>query len=119
MPDIDPPDDDETYLDFMDRCTDDADEDTCQTIWDDSQDEKSGSRGAIIRKTHAGKADGLDFVLSDETRRSASATFIIGRRMGARQFQEKPDRAFQSQLKLSHWQVEGPHRRERRVARSP
>jgi HK97 family phage prohead protease len=67
MPDIDPPDADETYLDFMDRCTDDADEDTCQSIWDDAQDEKAGA-GGIIRKTHAtNKADGLDFVLSDET----------------------------------------------------
>jgi HK97 family phage prohead protease len=67
MPDIDPPDADETYLDFMDRCTDDADEDTCQSIWDDAQDEKAGA-GGIIRKTHAtSKADGLDFVLSDET----------------------------------------------------
>jgi HK97 family phage prohead protease len=66
MPDIDPPDADESYLDFMDRCTDDADEDTCQNIWDDAQDEKSGA-GVIIRKTHASKADGLDFVLSDES----------------------------------------------------
>ena len=68
MPDIDPPDDDENYMDFMSRCSEDADEDTCQNIWDDAQDEKSGAKGAIIRKTHAtSKADGLDFVLSDET----------------------------------------------------
>jgi HK97 family phage prohead protease len=65
MPDIDPPDADETYLDFMDRCTDDNDEDSCQAVWDDAQDEKSGAR--IVHKTIASKADGLDFVLSDET----------------------------------------------------
>lgn len=67
MPEIDPPDDDENYMDFMSRCTEDADEDTCQNIWDDAQDEKSGGRGALVRKTIAAKADGLDFVLSDET----------------------------------------------------
>jgi HK97 family phage prohead protease len=66
MPDIDPPDDDENYMDFMSRCSEDADEDTCQNIWDDAQDEKSGA-GKIIHKTHASKADGLDFVLSDES----------------------------------------------------
>jgi HK97 family phage prohead protease len=68
MPDIDPPDDDENYMDFMDRCTSDADEDTCQNIWDDAQDEKAGGRGAIVRKTHISKSvDGLAFVMSDET----------------------------------------------------
>jgi HK97 family phage prohead protease len=67
MADIEPPDDDENYMDFMDRCTDDNDEDACQTVWDDAQDEKAGGRGALVRKTIAAKADGLDFVLSDET----------------------------------------------------
>jgi HK97 family phage prohead protease len=59
------PDDDESYLDWMDRCGDSLDEDTCQNIWD----EKHGNNGIVIRKTHAStnKADGLDFVLSDET----------------------------------------------------
>jgi HK97 family phage prohead protease len=65
MPEIDPPDDDENYMDFMDRCTDDNDEDSCQTVWDDAQDEKSGAR--IVHKTHVSKADGLDFTMSDET----------------------------------------------------
>ena len=56
------PDDDETYEDFMDRCTDEiGDEDVCQLIWDD--------RGAkdVCHKTHASKVAGLEFVLSDET----------------------------------------------------
>ena len=56
------PDDDETYEDFMDRCTDEiGDEDVCQLIWDD--------RGAkdVCHKTHASKVNGLEFVLSDET----------------------------------------------------
>jgi HK97 family phage prohead protease/HK97 family phage major capsid protein len=65
MPEIDQPDDDENYMDFMDRCTDDNDEDACQTAWDDAQDEKSGAR--IVHKTHVSKADGLDFTMSDET----------------------------------------------------
>ena len=56
------PDDDETYEDFMDRCSDElGDEDVCQLIWDD--------RGAkdVCHKTHASKVVGLEFVLSDET----------------------------------------------------
>ena len=56
------PDDDETYEDFMDRCTDEiGDEDVCQLIWDD--------RGAkdVCHKTHASKVAGLEFVLSDES----------------------------------------------------
>jgi HK97 family phage prohead protease/HK97 family phage major capsid protein len=63
MADVDPPDDDESYQDFMDRCSDELDDDTCQMMWDER------SLGALIRKTHAStnKADGLDFVLSDET----------------------------------------------------
>lgn len=63
MADVDPPDDDESYQDFMDRCSDELDDDTCQMMWDER------SVGALVRKTHAStmKADGLDFVLSDET----------------------------------------------------
>jgi HK97 family phage prohead protease len=59
------PEDDESYYDFMSRCVDDEgnDEDECQLVWDS----RSGE-GAVVHKTsHASKADGLDFVLSDET----------------------------------------------------
>ncbi|MBR0879118.1 HK97 family phage prohead protease [Bradyrhizobium barranii subsp. barranii] len=57
------PDDDETYSDFMDRCVDElGDEDVCQMIWD----ERAGD-GEVIRKTHASKTNGMEFVLSDET----------------------------------------------------
>src|SRR6516162_3609008 len=56
------PDDDESYEDFMDRCSDEiGDEDVCQIIWDER------SAGSIKRKTHAGKVNGQEFVLSDET----------------------------------------------------
>lgn len=57
------PDDDETYSDFMDRCFDElGDADVCQMIWD----ERAGD-GEVIRKTHASKTNGMEFVLSDET----------------------------------------------------
>jgi HK97 family phage prohead protease len=56
------PDDDESYEDFMDRCGDEiGDEDACQMIWDER-----GAQG-IRHKTHMGRVNGLDFVLSDET----------------------------------------------------
>jgi|SRR6516164_10297594 len=56
------PDDDESYEDFMDRCSDETgDEDVCQIIWDER------SAGGIKHKTHAGKVNGQEFVLSDET----------------------------------------------------
>ena len=59
------PEDDESYSDFMSRCTDDegVDEDECQIIWD----ERSGDNAVVHKTSHASKADGLDFVLSDET----------------------------------------------------
>jgi HK97 family phage prohead protease/HK97 family phage major capsid protein len=63
--DITEPEDDESYSEFMGRCVFDEgnDEDECQIAWDD----RAGD-GAVIHKTsHATKADGLDFVLSDET----------------------------------------------------
>jgi HK97 family phage prohead protease len=58
-----PPDDDEDYSDFMDRCTLELDQDECQDIWDE---ERSGGDN-IIRKTHAQKVEGMEFVMSDET----------------------------------------------------
>jgi HK97 family phage prohead protease len=59
------PDDDESHDDFMSRCTDDEglDEDECQIIWD----ERSGDNAVVHKTSHASKADGLDFILSDET----------------------------------------------------
>ena len=56
------PDDDESYDDFMDRCSDAiGDDDACQVLWD--------NRGAadIKHKTHASTEGGREFVLSDET----------------------------------------------------
>ena len=56
------PDDDESYEDFMDRCSDEiGDEDVCQIIWDNR------AADSIRYKTHAEKVSGLEFVLSDET----------------------------------------------------
>src|ERR1700754_3155079 len=56
------PDDDESYSDFMDRCTDEnGDQETCQIIWDER------TAAGIRHKTHAAKVNGLEFVLSDET----------------------------------------------------
>jgi len=66
------PEDGESEEDFLDRCIDElGDEDACQVIWDneggdDSDDEGRAARG-IKHKTHAGKVNGLEFVLSDET----------------------------------------------------
>jgi HK97 family phage major capsid protein/HK97 family phage prohead protease len=56
------PDDDESYEDFMDRCSDEiGDDDVCQIIWDNR------AADSIRYKTHAEKVNGLEFVLSDET----------------------------------------------------
>ena len=56
------PDDDESYEDFMDRCSDEiGDDDVCQIIWDNRAAE------GLRYKTVAEKGDGLEFVLSDET----------------------------------------------------
>jgi HK97 family phage prohead protease/HK97 family phage major capsid protein len=68
------PDDDESYEDFMERCTDDlGNEDACQLLWEDSDnaaaddgdDDKSAA--GVEHRTHAGEVSGLEFVLSDET----------------------------------------------------
>jgi HK97 family phage prohead protease/HK97 family phage major capsid protein len=68
--DCDPPGDDESHDDFMERCADSMDEDSCQMMWEDAQQERAGRapvRKALIRKTHSGDAIGLEFVLSDES----------------------------------------------------
>jgi HK97 family phage prohead protease len=59
------PEDDESYFEFMSRCVDDEgnDEDECQLAWDD----RSGESTVVHKTSHASKADGLDFILSDET----------------------------------------------------
>jgi HK97 family phage prohead protease/HK97 family phage major capsid protein len=59
--DVEPPDDDESYEDFMDRCTDELDDDACQVMWDER-----AAKG-IVRKTHAAAVAGMEFVMSDET----------------------------------------------------
>src|SRR4249919_2175230 len=56
------PDDDESYEDFMDRCSDEIGDDyACQVIWD--------NRGAksVVHKTHASEVKGMEFIMSDET----------------------------------------------------
>ena len=71
---VDPPDDDETYDDFMERCTDeltgdyvddDAAEDACQMMWD----ERGAKDGGMVTKTTtaANGGEGMEFILSDET----------------------------------------------------
>ncbi|MBR0753492.1 phage major capsid protein [Bradyrhizobium jicamae] len=56
------PEDDETYSDFMDRCTDEiGDADVCQIIWDNR------AADGLRHKVNAAKKNGLEFVLSDET----------------------------------------------------
>ena len=59
------PDDDETYDDFMDRCSDAiGDDDACQVLWDN----RTIAATNIKHKTHASTTEsGLEFVLSDET----------------------------------------------------
>ena len=64
------PDDDESYQDFMDRCMETDDEETCQVQWD----ERGASRtvvvdkdGTTMRKTHVGHNDGAEYILSDES----------------------------------------------------
>jgi HK97 family phage prohead protease len=58
------PEDDESYEDFMDRCSDElGDEDVCDLIWEDR-----GASKDLCHKTHTGKtSEGLEYVLSDET----------------------------------------------------
>jgi HK97 family phage prohead protease len=59
----DPPDDDESYQDFMDRCGDEGmDDDACQMMWD-----QRAGHAEMIHKTHAGEINGTEYVLSDET----------------------------------------------------
>jgi len=70
---VEPPDDDESQSDFMDRCIeelvgdgldDDEAEEACQLMWD----ERGALRtSGVIQKTSTQLAAGLDFVLSDET----------------------------------------------------
>ena len=59
------PDDDESYDDFMDRCSDAiGDDDACQVLWDN----RTIAGANVKRKTHtSNETGGLEFVLSDET----------------------------------------------------
>jgi HK97 family phage major capsid protein/HK97 family phage prohead protease len=57
-----PPEDGESFEDFMDRCTDEMDEDACQMMWDNRAAKN------IKHKTHTtDKIVELEFVLSDES----------------------------------------------------
>jgi HK97 family phage prohead protease len=67
---VDPPDDDETYEEFMDRCTDDLDEDECQVMWTDYQENRAAVAAvhkSVLHKSHSATVSGMEFVLSDET----------------------------------------------------
>jgi HK97 family phage prohead protease/HK97 family phage major capsid protein len=55
--------DDEMHEDYMDRCTEDNDEDECQLKWEESR----SVHGGIVHKTHAEAVQGMDFILSDDT----------------------------------------------------
>ena len=55
------PDPGESYEDFMDRCMENDDEETCQIAWDDR-----AAKG-VVHKTHAAKVSDMEFVMSDET----------------------------------------------------
>jgi HK97 family phage prohead protease/HK97 family phage major capsid protein len=72
------PDEDEMHDDFMDRCVDELqsdDEDVeddeaeaaCQISWDENVGMETDSLRTMVHKTHASAADGMDFILSDET----------------------------------------------------
>ena len=64
-----PPDDDEDYSDFMDRCTDELDEDECQLIWDEERAVKT-TASCRSHKTHTQEnASGLEFVMTRRERR--------------------------------------------------
>lgn len=59
---IDPPDSDESYSDFMDRCMGDGnDEEECQLVWDEEK-----GLTAPVHKINITKGTDLEFVLSDE-----------------------------------------------------
>jgi HK97 family phage prohead protease len=71
---VDPPDDDESQEDFLDRCMDELSDDdpemsdddaqeACQIMWEN----RSGASKEIVHKTHAAPVEGRAFILSDET----------------------------------------------------
>jgi HK97 family phage prohead protease len=68
------PDPDESYSEFMDRCSAEMDPDECQDIWDEYSDDDSERTAKskepavpVLHKTHSGTVQGLEFILSDET----------------------------------------------------
>lgn len=61
------PEEDESHVDYMDRCGEDHDEDDCQLAWEDYQESKRARGPQIVQKTHAADVHGMEFCLSDET----------------------------------------------------
>jgi HK97 family phage prohead protease/HK97 family phage major capsid protein len=69
------PRDDEEFDDWMDRCGETLEDDECRRIWEenngeDDEDDRDGidrNWGGLQTKTHEGKVNGLEFVLSDDT----------------------------------------------------
>jgi len=58
---IEPPDEDETHDEFMARCTQGSDKDSCEAIWNERSIK-------VIRKTHSDAGQqGMEFILSDAT----------------------------------------------------
>ena len=91
----------------MDRCCDEVgDEDVCQLIWDDRSAKASG----VHHKTHAGKENGLEFVLSDETP-DRMGDVIMADGWDLTDFRKNPIALFGHQSSLPDRQVEEPARR--------
>ena len=101
MPD---PSDYDNVDDFVSDCVEerqdenpdeDIDESTsiCYSLWEDADGEKSGKRAAVIRKNSCLESRRSRFCPERRDARSVRRR-PLGRRVGARQFQEKPDRAF-------------------------
>jgi len=69
----DPPGDDESYSDFMDRCDESGmDEDACQTMWDENNggsgmERAVDDKGVHYRTMPSAQFEGMDFILSDAT----------------------------------------------------
>ena len=64
------PEDDEEFEDWMDRCSENEDEEECRLIWAESRaakKPKTKSGVKVVRKTHSEPVVNREFVMSDET----------------------------------------------------
>ncbi|SRR5580765_597599 len=60
--DLPDPDDYDTFDEFLDDCLESGDEDSCRIAW-----QQRSPKDGVVHKTHAGKLDGTEFILSDES----------------------------------------------------